>query len=79
MLNILLAPPAFLVSLCLVLMAMDAQAYVRHMDSGDQAGFAMGEFFLISYLIPLTAATLVGVVYWWSQREKAGKPLRSTS
>jgi hypothetical protein len=76
MLNILLALPAFLVSLCLVLMAMDADAYVRHMDSGDQAGFGMGEFFLISYLIPLTASTLVGVVHWWSRREKAGKPLR---
>jgi hypothetical protein len=76
MLNVLLALPAFLVSLCLVLMAMDAQGYVRHMDSGDQAGFAMGEFFLISYLIPMTAATMVGVVHWWSRREKAGEPAR---
>ena len=63
MLNILLALPAFLVSLCLVLMAMDADAYVRHMDNGDQAGFGMGEFSLISYLIPLSASTLVGVVH----------------
>jgi len=76
MLNALLALPAFLLSLCLVVMAMDADAYVRHRDSGDQVGFAMGEFFLVSYLIPLAAATLVGVMHWWSRRDKAGKLVR---
>lgn len=34
-------------------------SYLRHLNTGDQAGFALGVFFLISWFLPVAAAALV--------------------
>jgi hypothetical protein len=40
-------------------LAMNIDAYIRHMDSGDQAGFGLGMMFLVTQFLPATAAALV--------------------
>jgi hypothetical protein len=45
---------------CVLFCVLNIVAYVRHMRSGDQAGFALGMLFLITWFIPLSAALLLG-------------------
>ena len=41
------------------LAALNVAGYIRHMDSGDQAGFGLGMMFLLSLFLPATGATLL--------------------
>jgi hypothetical protein len=54
---------AGLAAVCSVALAtFNAISYVRHMDTGDQAGFALGMFFLNSYVLPFAGATTMSAV-----------------
>ena len=39
--------------------ALDLKGYTRHLNSGDQAGFALGELFLVTWFLPIAAVMLV--------------------
>lgn len=48
---------------CVGLGILNVQGYLRHLDTGDQAGFALGTFFLVGWLLPGTAvALLIGAI-----------------
>jgi hypothetical protein len=44
---------------CVALAVLNAQGYVRHLDTGDQAGFALGTFFLVGWFLPVAAVLLL--------------------
>ena len=44
---------------CVALALLNATAYVRHLDSGDQAGFALGTLFLVGWFLPIAAVLLL--------------------
>ncbi len=44
---------------CLALAALNVGSYVRHLDTGDQAGFALGTVFLVLWFLPIADTLLL--------------------
>jgi hypothetical protein len=44
---------------CAALAALNVTGYLRHLDTGDQAGFALGTFFLVAWFLPIAAVLLL--------------------
>jgi hypothetical protein len=57
---ILLIPGILAMFGCVAITLENILAYVRHLDSGDQAGFALGNLFLTVWFLPVTAILLLG-------------------
>jgi hypothetical protein len=49
---------------CVALALLNVAGYVRHLDSGDQAGFALGTFFLVGWFLPIAAVMLMVGAVW---------------
>ena len=63
---------------CIALALLNVIAYVRYLDSGDQAGFSLGTFILVGWFLPIAATLLLigGILVAPAGARQANRPLR---
>ncbi len=73
-----LIPGILTLFVCIALALQNASAYVRHLDTGDQAGFSLGTFFLVDCFLPIAATLLLigGILVAPAGAQRANRPLR---
>jgi len=61
------------------LAVLNIGAYVRHLDSGDQAGFALGNLFLVVWFLPTAAVLLLAgsILFGPPRTGQERRPLRT--